>query len=368
MNIVYLSRSMLPSKTANSVHVMKMCQALAQNGHDVTLVACRSSRDPIASLYEHYGVKRNFQIRLLKGRTDRWTGLLVYLLNFFFYIKSIKPPDFFYGRDPFTLGIAAPLHKIPFYFEVHKPPTTYIHLLLTRSLLKNKHLSKLVVITNSLKNEYKRLFPGLPEQKIVVAPDGADIPEKTASNIATQDQRDKIVIGYVGSLYPGRGVEIIRALAEEFMQYKFLIVGGSEKDTASWRKTAPGNVCFTGFVPPKELSRYYAQMDIVLAPYQNKVSISGGGDTSRWMSPLKIFEYMAYAKPIVTSDLPVLKEVLTAGVNALLCQPECLEEWIEAVKLLSQDQALRTRIAANAYADLKKKYTWDKRVKKILAR
>ena len=39
MNLVYISNSIIPSRTANSIHVMKMCQAFADNGHDVVLLA-----------------------------------------------------------------------------------------------------------------------------------------------------------------------------------------------------------------------------------------------------------------------------------------------------------------------------------------
>ena len=39
MRILYISKSVIPSRTANSIHVMKMCQALADNGHEVILLA-----------------------------------------------------------------------------------------------------------------------------------------------------------------------------------------------------------------------------------------------------------------------------------------------------------------------------------------
>ena len=59
MKIIYLSHSLIPSRAANSVHVMKMCQAFANNGHDVTLLARRPNRTPAADSndYAYYGVK-----------------------------------------------------------------------------------------------------------------------------------------------------------------------------------------------------------------------------------------------------------------------------------------------------------------------
>ncbi|MEW5785457.1 MAG: glycosyltransferase family 4 protein [Bacillota bacterium] len=369
MHIVYLSRSLLPSKTANSVHVMKMCQAISNNGHTVNLVASMLEKHPISYYHDYYGVKNCFEINALKGRSDKFTGLLLYLFNFFLYIKKIKPPDLFYGRDLFTLAITALTFNVPFYFEAHKPPTSFVHKLLTGLLIKNKNLVKLIVITNPLKEEYLRLYPGLINKEILVSPDGADIPINYCPNNAAIATGEKIVIGYVGHLYSGRGMNIIHALARELPQYEFHIIGGNEKDVAYWQNICLSldNIHFKGFVPHGELYRYYREIDIVLAPYQKRVSISGGGsDTSQWMSPLKIFEYMSFTKPIIASDLPVLKEVLIDRFNAILCKPECIDEWSKSIKLLVNDKKMREHISKNAFDYFKNNYTWEKRVDRIL--
>ena len=57
-------------------------------------------------------------------------------------------------------------------------------------------------------------------------------------------------------------------------------------------------------------------------PYQAKVSIGvKGHDTGRWMSPMKMFEYMAAGVPVISSDLAVLREILINEKNALLVSP-----------------------------------------------
>src|SRR3546814_10326815 len=62
MKIAYLSNSEIPSRAANSVHVMKMCQAFAQNGHRVTLYA-RKGQAHDGDVYRTYGVSNSFEIR-----------------------------------------------------------------------------------------------------------------------------------------------------------------------------------------------------------------------------------------------------------------------------------------------------------------
>ena len=104
----------------------------------------------------------------------------------------------------------------------------------------------------------------------------------------------------------------------------------------------------------------------MLTPYQREVRVHGGGEVSAWMSPLKIFECMASAKPIISSDLPVLREVLTHEVNALLCDPEDIESWVAAIERLRDDHALRVRLSERAAHDFDANYAWSKRAEQIV--
>ena len=71
----------------------------------------------------------------------------------------------------------------------------------------------------------------------------------------------------------------------------------------------PANVELAGYLPHGEVASFLAACDVLLAPYQRQVSIASGFDTARWMSPLKIFEYMAAGRLVLCSDLPALREV-----------------------------------------------------------
>jgi len=68
LNIVYIARSIIPSRTANSVNVMKMCSAFASLGHKVTLLAPFTKKleeKGVNDIYEFYGVEKNFEIKKL---------------------------------------------------------------------------------------------------------------------------------------------------------------------------------------------------------------------------------------------------------------------------------------------------------------
>jgi len=100
---------------------------------------------------------------------------------------------------------------------------------------------------------------------------------------------------------------------------------------------------------------------------KKKVSIWGGKlDTASYMSPLKIFEYMAAGKPIICSDLPVIREVLSEN-NAMLCDPNNIEQWVKAITILKNDPLSRRRLGNNARKTLQSNYTWAIRAEKVLS-
>jgi glycosyltransferase involved in cell wall biosynthesis len=82
------------------------------------------------------------------------------------------------------------------------------------------------------------------------------------------------------------------------------------------------------------------------------------------MSPLKIFEYMSSKKPIIASDLSVLREVLN-DENSMLVPPDDVTAWKEAIISLS-DAVKRKKLADQAFLDLINHYTWKKRSEKII--
>jgi glycosyltransferase involved in cell wall biosynthesis len=370
MKIAYLSASTIPSRFANSVHVMKMCQAFANNGHEVTLYSY-AGKEIVKDDYDNYGVERCFEIIKSKLISLYGIGGLLYAIGVVRKIRKHSQPDLLYARHNYSLAVSSFL-GIPMIFEAHSPPGSIIRRMAENWVFKHKNFVRLVVISNALKQEYQRLFPYLKHKMIMVAHDGADFP---SDNISLPEdifgESDKrIQIGYVGHLYPGRGVELIANLASNLPNINFHIVGGTDEDINHWKQIfSEKNLNFHGYVPHKEVFRYYKYFDIVLAPYQNKVTLAGGkGDTSRWMSPLKIFEYMSAGKAMIASDFPVLREVLRNGENCILCPSQDLDAWKSAILKLAYDKELRFAISNKARQDFLTYYQWSARAKRVIAK
>ena len=104
----------------------------------------------------------------------------------------------------------------------------------------------------------------------------------------------------------------------------------------------------------------------MLAPYSSRVTVGGHDklDTSKFMSPIKIFEYMSHKKAIIASDLPVLREVLSEK-NSVLVEPTNIKDWTTAIEKL-KDLTQREKIANQAIVDFDK-YTWKKRAEKVIS-
>jgi len=368
MKIVYISTSTIPSRTANSIHVMKMCQAFAKNGHEVILFAPenRAGREPgIEDVFSFYGVEKCFEIQYLPLLPVKGKGLIYGFLAA--QKAKLLHPDLVYGRDLPGCFFASFLN-IQVVFESHAPIEGFIYCWIFRKLIRRAVFQKMVVITHALKDYYSERYP-LLSGNIIVAPDGADPVSEHAEPIEFPNKGKRLQVGYVGHLYKGKGMEVISDLLIRCDWADFHIVGGIEEDIMYWKKHIGNhkNVIFHGFVPHPETLKFILAFDIALLPNQKYVSVFGGGsDIGKWTSPMKLFEYMAAGKAIICSDIPVLREVIIDGSNALLCDPNDIESWERMLIYLYENDDERVRLGRNAKEKLIFNYSWRSRAQNVL--
>jgi glycosyltransferase involved in cell wall biosynthesis len=163
-------------------------------------------------------------------------------------------------------------------------------------------------------------------------------------------------------------VEVVRQLAEALPDLGFHLIGGAAGAPAEAAPTLPANLHRHGYIAPRHVPACLKAMDLLLMPYQLDVrGASGRSNLADWMSPLKMFEYMAAGRAIVASDLPALREVLRHEENALLVPATDLEAWGLAVRRLAADPELRKRLGKIARSQLESRYTWDARAERVLS-
>lgn len=366
MKIVAIAGSAIPSDTANSIQVMKACSALAQLGHDLTLIVPENRQSSIENLQSYYGISTSFPIEWLSGSSRRlftWNSVR----------RALKlKPDLIYTWFPQS-AVFGLLFSKPTIFEAHLQPTGRFGPAWHRAFAALRGKKRVACITDALRSTLEHDFGmHLRTDEFVIAPNGVEL-ERFASLpnpvSARRDLnlRDAPTVLCAGHLYAGRGVDLFLALAESLSDAHFVWVGGRASDVEEWKRKAAGsrNVSFLGFVPNVELPRYLAAADVLLMPYARSIlGSSGDASSASVASPMKMFEYMAAGRAILTSDLPVIREVLDDS-SAAFAPPEDAPTWTAALKSLLADPARRAALASTAHRNVEK-YTWLARAEKIL--
>ena len=361
MKIVCISAAQIPSDTANSIQVMKVCQAFMQLGQDVVLLVPGNQQLTIshAQLIKHYGLEKLFPIQWLPLRKRRlfpWKAI--------WQARSLGA-DLIYCW-PLQSAALGLLVGIPTMLELHDFPTGRVGPLWLRLFLIFPGRKRLLPITEALRGALR-----LPEEQTIVAPDGVDL-ERYASLPDPETARRILnlpaafTVLCTGHLYTGRGADLFLSLAAKFPQASFVWVGGRPSDVETWmgRAARLTNVTFTGFVPNERIPLYQSAADILLMPYQRTVATSSGGNTAEICSPMKMFEYMAAGRAILSSDLPVLHEVLD-GRMAIFCPLDDAGSWESALRELLGDENRRKALGQHARLAVEQ-YSWVRRTQRVL--
>lgn len=393
MNIVCISASQIPSEAANSIQVMKACQALTQLGHRVRLLVPepaskkRPAHPTKAQLAAFYGLQTTFPVE--------WLPTEHYLKKYDFCLLAVSHARA-YSADlvytwPLQAAVFAARHQIPVILEMHGPPEGKLGPLLFNLLLWLPVKKRILPITRALTNilsefslDWRAALSKQPVNghniinikdnlSICISPNGVDLerfhnlpePAQARTELGLPQS---FTASYTGHLYPGRGTRLLVELARRFPQVNFLWVGGKAEDVNHWRIELQTenvqNVILTGFVDNNRLPVYQAAADVLLMPYERSITGSSGGNSAAYASPMKMFEYMASKRLILSSDLPVIREVLNES-NALMLPPEDMDAWASALQTCLTHPEESKKLAAQARQDVQK-YTWVERARRAL--
>lgn len=371
MKLTYVVHANMPPNVwAHTVQIISMCKAFAENGVDTTLVVPRRNLPKEVDPFVYYGIPKIFSIVQVPciDIYQTSTSVFVYWLRLIsFYISARlyiwkNPSDIIYTRD---------LYATLFFPNAVVERHSFSQKAGMLNRLMFRLARKIVVLTSFIKERVVRL--GIPSDKVHIAPDGVDLSMFSGVQkdiVIPKSVADAcVVLGYIGTLKTmgmEKGVDdCIRSLMVLPEDYVLLVVGGESVDIDFYKKKAEEcgvstRVYFIGKVPHQNISAYIQMCAILLAPFPENEHYSF------FMSPLKIFEYMASKKPIISTTLPSIQEVLKHEHNALLIPPSDPKALAQAIERLSADKVLAERISTQAYKDVVESYTWDKRAKKII--
>lgn len=365
MKIAYLSFNYFPSHYAHTVQILKMCQAFNNLDHDITLFA-QKSENYISDedIFYNYLIINPFNIQWINLSKNKW----IYRLKILWIIFKLRTKfDLYYTRNIFIAFLLLIFNKASI-LELHSVANSIVDKLLLPLILNSE--IKIVTISKKLAEILSEKY-NLPVSRFIIEHDAYDINELRHMEPHGLDFPKKSInqkyIIYLGSFYLGRGIDLIIELAKRFNEHFFLCIGGNDEEIKNIGNYLSGvpNLFLYKRVSHKKVPSILSDADILIMPYEKKVTVEGKGDTSYFMSPMKMGEYLAAGKPILASSLPSLREILIDRINAILCNPNDLEDWVNKLKILLNNKELCDLLSVNAKNTIIK-LTWENRVKNIL--
>lgn len=358
------SVSPFPSPRAHVGAIIGMTNALQSHGYSTTLYAFFQA-DAHETLVKQVGLQKSVGLGWSAKRPTRVgmsLSLLVWIL-----IAAVKSHDVILTRSPLIALAARRCDRV--LLEIHQEPVNRLsrakldHWILP--LLRGKRY-QFIFISRAIRTHYLKEFPALSRATCSVAPSGFHKKWFPRSWSPSAGQRR---LTYAGSLYKGRGIELIIELARRVPDGEFNVIGGSRAEWSDLTSQlpVPANCRHTPHLPPSAIARHLIESDVLLAPYQRRVLIGSGSDIARVISPLKLTEYMAAGRAIIVSDLPPIREFVEGTGAAVLVAPDDIEAWVRAVQDILNDTHRRNRLGRAAFERAHKQLDWDKRLADILA-
>jgi glycosyltransferase involved in cell wall biosynthesis len=354
---------------------MKVAQALMQLGYDIRMFAPKETEQPgYELLLKHYGLRLAPDLELLPSIS----GLkrLDFIIHAQLAAKRFGA-DLIYTWLPQSAALGS-WSGYPVVLEMHADNSGKLGVWWMRQFWKQKTPKVMTVTTSALRKALERSTKfEFPNEALLLAPNGVELEKYAGLPSPTEARRqlnlkEGLTVGFTGHIYPGRGADLLFQLAKQMPAVNFLWVGGTPELVGFWKNKLTEanmtNVTMTGFVKHEWIPLYQAAADVLLMPYSRSIEASSGQDIAEVINPMKMFEYMAAERGIVSADLPSIREVLNEG-NAVLCEAgnweSVIGNWKGAVESLLADEPRRLALGAQARKDVEQ-FTWVKREERVM--
>ncbi|MGI6483837.1 MAG: glycosyltransferase family 4 protein [Methanobacterium sp.] len=377
MKILMLTAFFYPSLAGVETYVLSLSKNLALQGHKIDVLTMNTENAPEnEEIFPNVNVKRcKISFNYTKGFVSK---------NFFKFLLESKDYDIYHAHIPFSFGLesailASKINGIPLIVTHHGEAPSFTNCANVQSTISKIYstftrifclnfVDKIVFLTKSY---CKSLWISPPaRKKIKIVRTGSEI-EKflfLQNNAKLKKDlkipfKDKIIL-FVGSLsrynrYKGVDflIKSMQLVNENDPHVKLLIIGDGElkielNDLAE-KCGVKEQVIFLGAIPNEEIPPYYSICDLVILP-----SIYGPEN-----GPMVIFEAMASSKPVISTKLPGLIDIVENSFG-ILVPPKDINAIADSILTLTNDDKLRIKMGKNA-RKAAEKYSWKKCAKKM---
>ncbi len=355
LNLNYIADLSVPNKSAYAVHVLKICDNFSKIGYNVNIYLYSNKKK-----ITRHQIKSDFNLKdkpnlnyCFDKKVKR--NLLNNLVFGFWCKKKIKKNSLIISRS-----IIAALILIIFNFkvilEIHHEMSGLTKIIYNfLSKLKLTKDLRFIFIHKNLQKKFN-----IPRKKSIILDDGVDLDDFLI------DVNPKKNCVYTGSFAKGKGIELISKIAIRNPSLKIYAYGNLDTLEKKEKYLSIKNLIFLDYVKYNKIPKILKQSLILLMPYQKKIGILAKNIyVEKYISPLKLFEYLASSNIIIASKLPVYSHILKNKFNCILCNHDSTSEWSNNIKNIIKSPKKYSKIRKNAFLTAKQ-FTWFVRAKKII--
>lgn len=356
MKIAYIAETSLTNKSAYTHHVLKMCDSFSKKGDVKLIIPFVDKKLNFEVIKKKFLLKskKNFLIKsILKKKINNFLLRILFGYKTANHLKK-NNSDLIITRSLISSFFLS-IYEIRHFLEIHTELKGITKLLLIYlNYINSEFIIKVILISKSLSKK----FPKLNKKKIIILHDAIDLKDfkyKRKRNIIR-------CVSYVGSFHKGKGIELILKLANEFDKIQFNIYG----DPLGKIYKRSKNVKFFGHIDYNKVPLALSNSDILILPSADQqFGRAKNLNISNYNSPLKMFDYLASGKVILSSRRDGICEILKHKYNAVIVNKYELKFWVHALRRIILKKYNLVKLRKNSLKTAKK-YTWDKRVESIV--
>jgi glycosyltransferase involved in cell wall biosynthesis len=350
----YITETSLPSQSANIINSLKFCEALSKFRKIIFLLPQKNlSKNEI---FYRYDIKsKNFLFKsLINQQIDSKKQKLFFLIKVIKYFKKNNNINNLILSRSILSSILLAFLNIKNILEIHHDLTGYSKLLFN-ILIKTKYKKNIsfVLINKNLVNDLN-----ITKLNYIILDDAAD------NKIIKKNKVNHLkACVYIGSFYKGKGFEVIKNISKILPNVDFHLYGDTSVIKDDQLKDVGNNIKFMGKVEYRNVSKILSNYHIALMPYEKKISgKSSNLEISRYISPLKMFDYLSSGNIIIASKLKAYNHILKNDFNSFLLDSSRIKSWAKLINEILANPKKYKKIKLEAVKTAKK-YSWKNRAR-----
>ncbi len=377
-NILYTAFDIVPSPKGASTHILHNLRGLVNGGHSVHLITPNDGVLPPEDTIEGTRVTRisqdlsqNFLARAVHFGKAVLSHLALHPDYDVVHFRNVWD-GFHITQNKKRLGYKTlfEVNGLPSIELKYHYPGMDSDLLakIKEQEIATLHLSDAIICPSNVTRDYIASL-GLNRKLVTVIPNGVSPSDFSATPLPVRDEHVPVLL-YIGTLADWQGLDIVikalpKILEQQPVQLRIVGRGRSRQRKMLAKQIRKlemdEHVIVQPAVPHHEIPGLIAQADICVAPLGlNDRNVTQGA------CPIKVLEYMAAGRPLLASNMPIVRELVREDVDGLLFSPNDPDDLARQANQLLRDMELSQRLAESAAAHVREKFTWHESQKKLL--